>query len=184
MLGRLLKDGGRWLLLRLLEVLLCTCPLPLLSLRCLCLVLTECVVGALGLLLLIALLELVLRIVKSRVKLLLLGVLLLLGRGLLLLVEESLAQLAQDGRYLILGHCVRRSISAATELLLLLLLVCGAALISLLTRPLYQPAHELLLLLVLGLLGRSGTLLGLWRLWMGHLLWLRLLLIELLSCLV
>ena len=93
----LLKDRGRWLLLCLLEVLLCTCPLPLLSLRCLCrlLVLAKCVIGTLRLLLLISLLELVLRIVKSReIKLLLLGFLLLLCRGLLLLAEETLAQLA------------------------------------------------------------------------------------------
>ena len=95
MLRCLLKDGGRWLLLRLLEVLLRTCPLPLLSLRCRLLILAECVIGTLSLLLLISLLKLVLRIVKSReVKLLLLGFFLLLGRGLLLLTEETLAQLA------------------------------------------------------------------------------------------
>ena len=81
--------------MRLLEVLLRTCPLPLLSLRCSLLVLAECVIGTLSLLLLISLLKLVLRIVKSReVKLLLLGFFLLLGRGLLLLTEETLAQLA------------------------------------------------------------------------------------------
>lgn len=81
--------------MRLLKVLLCTCPLPLLSLRCRLLVLAECIIGALRLLLLISLLKLVLRIVKSReIKLLLLGFLLLLSRGLLLLAEKTLAQLA------------------------------------------------------------------------------------------
>ena len=81
--------------MRLLKALLCTCPLPLLSLRCCLLVLAKCIIGTLRLLLLIRLLELVLSIVKSReIKLLLLRFLLLLSRSLLLLAKETLAQLA------------------------------------------------------------------------------------------
>ena len=81
--------------MRLLKALLCTSPLPLLSLRCCLLVLTKCIISTLRLLLLIRLLELVLSIVKSReIKLLLLRFFLLLSRSLLLLAKETLAQLA------------------------------------------------------------------------------------------